>query len=36
MALKKTNELEQNIRKSSVRIFGLEDETNEEIAITIA
>ena len=36
MALKKTNDLEQYTRKSSVRIFGLEDEKNEEIAITIA
>lgn len=30
------NDLEQYTRKSSVRIFGLEDEKNEEIAITIA
>jgi hypothetical protein len=36
MALNKTNDLEQYTRKSSVRIFGLEDEKNEEIAITIA
>jgi hypothetical protein len=36
MALKKTNDLEQYTRKSSVRIFELEDEKNEEIAITIA
>jgi hypothetical protein len=36
MALEKTNDLEQYTRKSSVRIFGLEDEKNEEIAITIA
>ena len=36
MALKKTNDLEKYTRKSSVRIFELEDEKNEEIAITIA
>ena len=36
MALKKTNDLEQYTNKSSVRIFGLEDEKNEEIAIKIA
>jgi hypothetical protein len=36
LALKRTNDLEQYTLKSRVRIFGLEEEKYEEIAITIA